>query len=141
MITQHIGNRLCRIWFSSMRITHIRTLDWPLYVLFRYRNRPVMSGPGLYDPTSIMNHEVLSQCQREGWIKLAFYLLAFFYYLYGWVILGQSVAVERHIELKLKVGTSCLSQLIGRNVKFLAVQGMYVHTQWFNLLIDGSRSA
>lgn len=49
----------------------------------RYRNRPVMSGPGLYDPTSIMNHEVLSQCQREGWVKLAFYLLAFFYYLYG----------------------------------------------------------
>lgn len=51
--------------------------------LGRYRNRPVMSGPGLYDPTSIMNHEVLSQCQREGWVKLAFYLLAFFYYLYG----------------------------------------------------------
>lgn len=48
-------------------------------------NRPVMSKPGLYDPTSIMNSDVLSKCQREGWIKLAVYLLSFFYYLYGWV--------------------------------------------------------
>ena len=46
--------------------------------------RPVMSGPGLYDPTSIMNADVLNKCQREGWIKLAFYLLSFFYYLYGY---------------------------------------------------------
>lgn len=50
---------------------------------FRYKNRPVMSGPGLYDPTSIMNADTLSKCQREGWIKLAIYLLSFFYYLYG----------------------------------------------------------
>ena len=50
---------------------------------FRYANRPVMSKPGLYDPTSIMNADVLSKCQREGWIKLAVYLLSFFYYLYG----------------------------------------------------------
>ena len=50
---------------------------------FRYMNRPVMSGPGLYDPTSIMNADTLNKCQREGWIKLAFYLLSFFYYLYG----------------------------------------------------------
>ena len=49
----------------------------------RYMNRPVMSGPGLYDPTSIMNADTLNKCQREGWIKLAFYLLSFFYYLYG----------------------------------------------------------
>ncbi|XP_071547552.1 protein cornichon [Panulirus ornatus] len=68
-------------WFSLL-------LNIPLilYHVNRYRNRPVMSGPGLYDPTSIMNHEVLSQCQREGWIKLAFYLLAFFYYLYGMIV-------------------------------------------------------
>jgi len=45
----------------------------------------VMTGPGLYDPTSIMNADVLTKCQREGWIKLAFYLLSFFYYLYGYV--------------------------------------------------------
>lgn len=45
-----------------------------------------MTGPGLYDPTSIMNSDVLTKCQREGWIKLAFYLLSFFYYLYGYVL-------------------------------------------------------
>ena len=44
-----------------------------------------MSGPGLYDPTNIMNADVLSKCQREGWVKLAFYLLSFFFYLYGYV--------------------------------------------------------
>lgn len=46
-----------------------------------------MSGPGLYDPTSIMNADVLAKCQREGWIKLAVYLLSFFYYLYGYALL------------------------------------------------------
>ena len=57
--------------------------DVYLFFPFRYMNRPVMSGPGLYDPTSIMNADTLNKCQREGWIKLAFYLLSFFYYLYG----------------------------------------------------------
>lgn len=54
-----------------------------IYHEIRYKNRPVMSGPGLYDPTSIMNADTLAKCQREGWIKLAVYLLSFFYYLYG----------------------------------------------------------
>lgn len=53
--------------------------------LARYVNRPVMSVPGLYDPTCIMNSDVLAHCQQEGWIKLAVYLLSFFYYLYGYV--------------------------------------------------------
>ncbi|XP_046389186.1 protein cornichon [Ischnura elegans] len=67
-------------WFSLF-------LNVPLiaYHLNRYRTRPVMSGPGLYDPTSIMNMDTLTKCQREGWIKLAFYLLSFFYYLYGMI--------------------------------------------------------
>merc|ERR1712042_339418 len=55
------------------------------YHIHRYLKRPVMSGPGLYDPTSIMNADVLNKCQREGWIKLAFYLISFFYYLYGMI--------------------------------------------------------
>lgn len=58
---------------------------------FRYLNRPVMSGAGLYDPTNIMNQDVLNKCQREGWIKLAFYLLSFFFYLYGYSRLVDSV--------------------------------------------------
>ncbi|KAG5891061.1 hypothetical protein JTB14_005698 [Gonioctena quinquepunctata] len=62
-------------------------LNIPLiaYHINRYRTRPVMSGYGIYDPTSIMNADVLTRCQREGWIKLAFYLLSFFYYLYGMI--------------------------------------------------------
>lgn len=55
------------------------------YCNYRYQNRPAMSGFGLYDPTSIMNADTLNKYQREGWIKLAFYLFSFFYYLYGCV--------------------------------------------------------
>ena len=52
---------------------------------YRYANRPIMSVPGLYDPTEVMNATEMTRCQREGWIKLTFYLLSFFYYLYRWV--------------------------------------------------------
>nr|CAH0113125.1 unnamed protein product [Daphnia galeata] len=67
-------------WFTLM-------FNIPLiaYHIHRYLNRPVMSGAGLYDPTNIMNQDVLNKCQREGWIKLAFYLLSFFFYLYGMI--------------------------------------------------------
>jgi hypothetical protein len=67
-------------WFSLL-------LNIPLiaYHVLRYKNRPVMSGVGIYDPTSIMNADVLNSCQREGWAKLGFYLLSFFYYLYAMI--------------------------------------------------------
>lgn len=67
-------------WFSL-------AINIPLlaYHIWRYKNRPVMSSAGLYDPTSIMNADVLAKCQREGWIKLSVYLLSFFYYLYGMI--------------------------------------------------------
>ncbi|XP_044006727.1 protein cornichon homolog 1 [Aphidius gifuensis] len=55
------------------------------YHINRYLTRPIMSGPGLYDATSILNANVLSRCQQEGYVKLAFYLLTFFYYLYGMI--------------------------------------------------------
>ena len=60
-------------------------------------NRPVMSSPGLYDPTSIMNADELSRAQKEGWIKLAFYLISFFYYLYryGALYLPQNNSAEQ----------------------------------------------
>ena len=66
-------------WCIMNDQTNVLTHDF-----FRYLNRPVMSGVGLYDPTNIMNQDVLNKCQREGWIKLAFYLLSFFFYLYGY---------------------------------------------------------
>merc|ERR1711990_255425 len=67
-------------WFTIL-------LNLPLiaYHIHRYLNRPVMSSPGLYDPAAIMNSSVLDKCQREGWAKLAFYLLSFFYYIYGMI--------------------------------------------------------
>ena len=46
-------------------------------------HRPVMTGPGIYDPTTIMNADQLSRSMREGWVKLGFYLISFFYYLYA----------------------------------------------------------
>lgn len=67
----HVGHSLSNAYLNMYCIS------------LRYINRPVMSKPGLYDPTSIMNADVLNKCQREGWIKLAVYLLSFFYYLYG----------------------------------------------------------
>ncbi|XP_074657545.1 protein cornichon homolog 1-like [Tubulanus polymorphus] len=70
---------------SGQLLTIILNTPLLVYHIHRYMNRPVMSGPGLYDPTSIMNADQLSKAQREGWIKLAFYLLSFFYYLYSMI--------------------------------------------------------
>ena len=56
------------------------------YVTVRFINRPVISGFGLYDPTSIMNASELNRAQKEGWVKLAFYILLFFYYIYGYSV-------------------------------------------------------
>ncbi|XP_076816946.1 protein cornichon homolog 1-like [Clavelina lepadiformis] len=63
-------------------LTVFLNLPLILYNIYRYSKRPVMSGPGLYDPTTIMNADMLSYCMKEGWFKLAFYLISFFYYLY-----------------------------------------------------------
>ncbi|KPM10851.1 cornichon-like protein [Sarcoptes scabiei] len=71
---------ICGEWFTLI-------LNAPLiaYHIYRYKNRPIMSSPGLYDPTTIMNADQLSHATKEGWAKLAFYLLSFFYYLYGMI--------------------------------------------------------
>lgn len=53
--------------------------------LLRYIQRPVMTGPGIYDPTTILNKNELQKALREGWIKLGFYLTSFFYYLYAMI--------------------------------------------------------
>ncbi|VDN56035.1 unnamed protein product [Dracunculus medinensis] len=55
------------------------------YHVHRYINRPVMSGPGIYDPTKILNQDELQRILREGWIKIGFYLISFFYYLYAMI--------------------------------------------------------
>jgi len=81
----------CHLSFNLLFIVAMQwgSLIWnvPLiaYHVHRYVNRPVMSGPGLYDPTTIMNADELSRSMREGWVKLGFYLVSFFYYLYSMI--------------------------------------------------------
>ncbi|VDM30555.1 unnamed protein product [Hydatigera taeniaeformis] len=50
-----------------------------------YLTRPVKSGIGLYHPTSILNSNELNRAMKEGWVKLAFYIMSFFGYLFGYV--------------------------------------------------------
>ncbi|KAG1654510.1 Protein cornichon 1 [Nymphon striatum] len=69
--------------FAGEWLTFILNAPLVAYNVNRYKNRPVMSQPGLYDPTSIMNADELSRAQKEGWAKLGFYILSFFYHLYG----------------------------------------------------------
>ncbi|RUS80360.1 hypothetical protein EGW08_011878 [Elysia chlorotica] len=73
--------------------TVIFNLPLIVYHVRRYLNRPVMSGMGLYDPTTIMNADELGRAQKEGWVKLGFYLISFFYYLYSMIyVLVSSTA-------------------------------------------------
>jgi hypothetical protein len=51
----------------------------------------VMSGFGLYDPTSIMNATELNRARKEGLAKLTFYILSFFYYIYGYRFYAQNL--------------------------------------------------
>ena len=47
--------------------------------------RPVMSGCGLYCPTTLLSGQEIRRGRVEGWAKLATYTLLFFYSLYGFV--------------------------------------------------------
>ena len=69
-----------------------------------------MSSPGLYDPTEVMNGNEMARCQKEGWIKLAFFLISFFYYLYRWEISVVSYGRSRGGSMG-SVETPFLSQI------------------------------
>ena len=64
-------------WFSFL-------LNVPLvaYHVWRYIRRPAMSGPGIYDPTIVMNRDETNRYTKEGFIKCGFYVISFLYYLY-----------------------------------------------------------
>ncbi|KAF5300985.1 hypothetical protein FQR65_LT19289 [Abscondita terminalis] len=96
VLPEYLLHLLFNILFAAAGEWLSLIINMPLiaYHINRYRTRPVMSGPGLYDPTSIMNADTLTRCQREGWIKLAFYLLSFFYYLYGGLYDSPSLVVD-----------------------------------------------
>ena len=66
-------------------LTLILNIPLIIYHINKFRTRPVMRELGIYDPTSIMNAQTLNLAQREGWIKLGFYMITFFYYLYGMI--------------------------------------------------------
>eukprot|EP01147_Barroeca_monosierra_P007429 gene7429-9779_t len=53
------------------------------YHIHRYLNRPKISQPGIYDPTEMFNRSVMKQCMMESTVKLGFYMLTFFFYLYS----------------------------------------------------------
>merc|ERR1711953_740809 len=57
------------------------------YHVWRYLfKRPMgMTKSGLYDPTTIMNRDRLNYAMYEGWCKMAFYFISFFYYLYSMI--------------------------------------------------------
>lgn len=87
VLPEYLVHLLYNILFLCSGEFFTLLLNIPLlaYHMNRYRTRPVMSMPGLYDPTSIMNADQLSRAMKEGWVKLGFYLLSFFYYLYGMI--------------------------------------------------------
>jgi len=66
-------------------LTVILNLPLIAYHVHRYMHRPIMSGPGLYDPTTIMGAQQMNLITKEGWVKLLFYLISFFYYIYGMI--------------------------------------------------------
>eukprot|EP00794_Sanderia_malayensis_P020463 gene20463-22479_t len=68
--------------FGGYWIVFLLNVPLLCYHIYRYANRPLISGPGIYDATEIMNTSELNRCQREGWVKLAFFLISFFIYLY-----------------------------------------------------------
>ncbi|RNA25982.1 cornichon -like protein [Brachionus plicatilis] len=66
-------------------LTFFLNLPILIFNFNKYKNRPVMSRFGIYDPTLVMNGDVLNREMKEGWIKLAFYMVSFFYYLYSFI--------------------------------------------------------
>ena len=42
----------------------------------------MISGPGLYDATEVMNRANTTFYMREGFVKIGFYVLSFLIYLY-----------------------------------------------------------
>lgn len=87
ILPEYVTQLIITILFilSFQIISIIFNLPLCVYHSIRYWNRPVIGGPGIYDPTTIMNSDQLSRVSWEGCIKLGFYLISFFYYLYAMI--------------------------------------------------------
>jgi len=66
------GNWLCFLINAGLVAYHI----------YRYWHRPSMQKPGIYDPTEMFDHNNMKKHTIESGLKLAFYMLTFFFYLY-----------------------------------------------------------
>lgn len=73
------------VLFGGDWVTTLINVPLLAYHIKKFLSRPVMSGFGIYDPTLVMNGDVLNLAMKEGWVKLGFYMLTFFYYLYSFI--------------------------------------------------------
>ena len=64
-------------------VTFLLNLPLICYNVIRYKNRPVLSYPGLYDPSTIMDGRNLKFAFNEGICKAVFYFASFAWYLGG----------------------------------------------------------
>ncbi|GMT10524.1 hypothetical protein PFISCL1PPCAC_1821 [Pristionchus fissidentatus] len=85
VLPEYILHAIMTIFFivAMQIIATVANVPLVLFHAYTYSKRPVMSGPGIYDPTTILNRVELNRCMKVSWVKLAFYLISFFYYLYG----------------------------------------------------------
>ena len=74
------------VFIYSQQYNQLGEIDTLMMIMYcRYSRRPVMSGCGLYCPTTLLSGQEIRRGQLEGWAKLATYILLFFYSLYGFV--------------------------------------------------------
>ena len=65
-----------------MQFSFYNVVDNSVPYLNRYIKRPTISGPGIYDPTEVMNRANTTLFMREGFVKIGFYVVSFLFYLY-----------------------------------------------------------
>lgn len=71
----------CGYWF-----TFIFNIPLLVYHVRRYMKRPMISGPGLYDATEVMNRANTAFYMKEGFVKVGFYVVSFLVYLYNMMV-------------------------------------------------------
>ena len=88
VVPEYVAHAGLTLLFLCSGRWHTFLLNVPLvvYHVFRYKNRPVVPSPGLYDPNTIMNPRDLNYAYKEGIFKLVFYLVSIFYYLFDCVL-------------------------------------------------------
>ena len=79
----HLPVQCASVGLPRVEVCNISLILWsPDNLPHRYTKRPTMSGPGLYDPTEVMNRAQLNLYTREGFVKVGFYVVSFLVYLY-----------------------------------------------------------